>query len=85
MTMTIVEATRSVTGGVDTHRDVHVAAALDHVGRLLGTASFAVSANGYAALREWLESFGEIERIGVEGPAATAPASPDTFTVAACS
>ena len=35
--MTIVEAARSVTGGVDTHLDVHVAAALDPLGALLGT------------------------------------------------
>ena len=35
MTLTIVE-TRAVTGGVDTHADVHVAAALDPVGGLLG-------------------------------------------------
>jgi len=40
MTMTIVEAARGVTGGVDTHRDVHVAAALDPLGGLLGTESF---------------------------------------------
>ena len=31
MAMTIVEAARGVTGGVDTHLDVHVAAALDPV------------------------------------------------------
>ncbi len=34
--MTIVEAARGITGGVDTHRDVHVAAALDPLGGLLG-------------------------------------------------
>jgi hypothetical protein len=33
MTMTIVEAVRGITGGVDTHRDVHVAAALDPLDR----------------------------------------------------
>ena len=38
--MTIVEATRTVTGGIDTHGEVHVAAVLDEVGGLLGTASF---------------------------------------------
>ncbi|HEV2244426.1 MAG TPA: hypothetical protein VGR98_25535 [Streptosporangiaceae bacterium] len=37
--MTIVE-TRAVTGGVDTHADVHVAAALDPVGGLLGVQEF---------------------------------------------
>ena len=30
-----------VFGGVDTHKDVHVAAAVDAAGRLLGTAEFA--------------------------------------------
>ena len=34
--MTIVEAARGITGGIDTHRDIHVAAALDPLGRLLG-------------------------------------------------
>jgi hypothetical protein len=36
MAMTIVEATRSVVGGIDTHSQVHVAAVLDEVGGLLG-------------------------------------------------
>src|SRR5215207_7346998 len=36
MAMTIVEGTRAVTGGVDTHLDAHVAAALDHLGGLSG-------------------------------------------------
>jgi hypothetical protein len=37
MPMTIVGAARGVTGGADTHLDVHVAAALDPLGALLGT------------------------------------------------
>ena len=37
MAMTIVE-TRAITGGVDTHADTHVAAALDPIGGLLGVA-----------------------------------------------
>src|SRR5262249_60665703 len=39
MTVTIVETptqARAITGGVDTHADVHVAAALDPIGGLLG-------------------------------------------------
>ena len=36
MAVTIVEDKRAVTGGVDTCADVHVAAALDPVGGLLG-------------------------------------------------
>lgn len=38
--MTIVERTQPVTGGVDTHLDVHVAAVVDQVGGVLGVESF---------------------------------------------
>ena len=65
--MTIVEATRTVTGGVDTHLDVHVAAALDSLGALLGSASFATTPDGYKSLLAWLESFGAVTKVGVEG------------------
>ena len=65
--MTIVEATRSVTGGIDTHGEVHVAAVLDEVGGLLGTQSFRADPNGYSELLAWFEAFGEITKVGVEG------------------
>jgi transposase len=67
MAMTIVEGTRSITGGVDTHLDVHVAAALDDIGGLLGVESFEATTVGNAKLREWLASFGSVVRVGVEG------------------
>jgi transposase len=67
MVMTIVEAARAVTGGVDTHLDIHVAAALDEVGALLGTAAFPTTTAGYQALLSWLESHGEVTKVGVEG------------------
>jgi transposase len=67
MAMTIVEATRAVTGGVDTHLDVHVAAALDPVGVLLGAEPFEATPAGYKALLSWLEGFGEVAKVGVEG------------------
>ena len=53
MALTIVE-TRAITGGVDTHADTHVAAALDPVGGLLGVQEFPVSPAGYARLLGWL-------------------------------
>ena len=56
-----------VTGGVDTHLDVHVVAALDPIGGLLGTASFATTPAGYRELLEWLQAFGTISVVGVEG------------------
>ena len=65
--MTIVEAARGVTGGVDTHLDVHVAAALDPLGALLGTERFDTDPAGYKALLTWLEGFGALTKVGVEG------------------
>ena len=49
MALTIVE-TRAITGGVDTHADMHVAAALDPVGGLLGVQEFPATSAGYARL-----------------------------------
>ena len=56
-----------ITGGVDTHLDVHVAAALDHRGALLGVESFETTPAGYRRLLGWLRAFGDVELIGVEG------------------
>ena len=56
-----------VTGVVDTHLDVHVAAALDHIGGLLATASFPTTPAGYRNLLGWLQGFGMIAQVGVEG------------------
>jgi transposase len=64
--MTIV-STRAITGGVDTHAEVHVAAALDPVGGLLGVREFPVTAAGYAGLLGWLGGFGTVALVGVEG------------------
>ena len=68
--MTIVETTRPITGGVDTHLDVHVAAAVDANGGVLGVESFATTPAGYHELCSWLESFGTPARVGVEGTGA---------------
>ena len=65
--MTIVEDRRAITGGVDTHADVHVAAALDPIGGLLGVQEFPATAAGYADLLEWLGGFGTVALVGVEG------------------
>jgi transposase len=70
MAMTIVEADCPVTGGVDTHLDVHVAAALDSIGGLLGVESFPSSPTGYRQLLKWMSSFGLVGRVGVEGTGA---------------
>ena len=57
----------TITGGVDTHLDVHVAAALDSIGGLLGVESFPADAAGYRRLLSWLRSFGNVALVGVEG------------------
>ena len=58
---------RSITGGVDTHLDVHVAAALDNQGALLGVESFATTESGYKKLLGWLSDFGPVVLVGVDG------------------
>src|SRR5260370_605831 len=71
MALTIVET--SITGGVDTHADVHVAAALDPAGGLLGVAEFPVTAAGYARLLSWLGGFGTVCLAGIEGTRSYGP------------
>ena len=65
--MTIVEDKRAITGGVDTHADLHVAAALDSLGGLLGVREFPATATGYAQLLGWLGGFGTVCLVGIEG------------------
>ena len=64
---TIAPADVVVTGGVDTHLDLHVAAALDQLGRVLGTESFPTTPAGYRRLLAWLRRYGRIDKVGVEG------------------
>ena len=54
-------------GGVDTHRDIHVAAVVDGAGRVLGSESFAAETAGYGQLVAWMRSRGRLVRVGVEG------------------
>ena len=65
--MTIVDAPRAVTGGVDTHLDLNVAAALDAIGGLLEVAEFPATSGGHRRLLGWLAGFGPVTRAGVEG------------------
>ena len=56
-----------VCGGVNTHRDVHMAAVVDTAGRVLGTEPFPSDAVGYEHMYNWLRSQGRVIRVGVEG------------------
>jgi transposase len=53
--------------GVDTHKDIHVAAVLGAVGVLLGSATFSTTAAGYRQLLVWARGFGPLRQAGVEG------------------
>jgi len=51
---TIADAARLVTGGVDTHAEVHVAGLVDQAGRVLGTGEFAATTAGYRGALAWM-------------------------------
>lgn len=63
----MVQPTRPVYGGIDTHKDFHVAAVIDEAGRILDTTTIAASAGGYRQLVTWLRRHGDVVRVGVEG------------------
>jgi transposase len=65
--MAVIEGQeRRIVGGVDTHKDLHVAAVVDEQDRVLGTRSFATTRQGYRQMLAWMRSFGELRRIGIE-------------------
>ncbi len=55
-----------VIGGVDTHKDLHVAAVVDEKDRVLEARSFATTRQGYRQMLAWMRSFGALARVGVE-------------------
>lgn len=65
--MTPLEPSRRVVVGVDTHKYVHVAVAIDLLGVRLGDAMVSADSGGYGRLREWALSMGRVESFGVEG------------------
>ncbi len=66
--MTMTTIARRITGGVDTHLDVHVAAALDERGALLGVESFATNGRRLSrTARAGSRASATVELVGVEG------------------
>jgi transposase len=53
--------------GVDTHKDLHVAVAIDGHGGPVGAVSIEATNEGYAELLSWAASLGRIHGFGVEG------------------
>jgi transposase len=53
--------------GVDTHKDRHVAVAINAVGARLGETSCPTSTSGYQQLEAWAAGYGPVHAFGVEG------------------
>ena len=53
--------------GVDTHKHIHVAVAIDTQGARIEDRSFAADSRGYQQLAEWARSLGRVETFGIEG------------------
>ena len=62
-----VEPAVTVIVGVDTHKHVHVAVAVDRLGARLGSCSVPVNRGGYAELVAWARTLGTVEAFGIEG------------------
>lgn len=63
----VTDTAASVTGGVDTHAEVNVAAVVDQVGRVLGTEEFPTTTVGHRAALAWMRGYGRLVKAGVEG------------------
>lgn len=59
--------TRKVAIGVDTHKHIHVAVALDELGRRLGELTVSADSGGYVQLAAWAVGHGRILAFGIEG------------------
>jgi transposase len=51
--VSMTQGTAKVIVGVDTHADIHVAAALDPLGRLVGRLEIPTTPSGYGRLLSW--------------------------------
>jgi transposase len=58
---------RKVIIGVDTHKHIHVAVAIDHHGARLGDLSVSADTGGYTQLEQWAQALGRVDRFGIEG------------------
>ena len=57
---------RRVIGGVDTHKNLHVACVVDERDQVLETQSFATPRQRYRQMVQWMRSWGDVLRVGVE-------------------
>src|SRR5690606_18207087 len=57
----------ALVAGVDTHKDTHHVAILDHVGRPVADREFRADGRGYAQIIAFLHEHGDVGSVGVEG------------------
>jgi transposase len=63
-----VHSTRlAIVIGIDTHKDSHVAVAIDTLGRRIGEVAMRTTAAGYQQLLDWAQALGRIDAFGIEG------------------
>ena len=72
---------QTVIVGVDTHKHMHVAVAIDSRGIRLGAHSFGADSEGYRALLTWAEAYGGIEAVGIEGTGGYGVGRPNSRSV----
>ena len=67
-----VRSTQSVqiVVGVDTHKDEHVAVAINQLGNRLGEFHLATTPQGYKSLERWASTMGDVRAFGIEGTGA---------------
>ena len=63
----LIEPTSAVIIGVDTHKHVHVAVAINRVGARLATFTAPADNAGYTELLAWARTLGTVEAFGIEG------------------
>ena len=66
-----------IVAGADTHADTLHVAAISMTGAALGDREFPTTRTGYATAIRFLTSWGQIERIGVEGTASYGAGFPE--------
>ena len=63
--MAVNEGRRRIVGGVDTHKDLHVAAVVDEQDRVMKRDP-SPPRQGYRQMLAWMRAFGDLQRMGVE-------------------
>jgi transposase len=66
-------AADALTAGIDTHKNTHHVAIVDHLGRPVADRAFNTTIGGYRAIGTFLHDHGHVERVGVEGTGSRTP------------